>query len=81
MKKRKPDKREIRRATNKAFRLTFAVTLLAMRDLYPEVDIDMKQLTARIKSMLNEFNTIGYEEINVLCAVVQEEFEIDLRKL
>lgn len=79
-KKRKPNKRELRRVSNKAFRITFAVTLMAIRDTH-DINIDTHKVIKRMKDILNEFNKIGYEEVNVLSAIAQEEFDLELRKL
>lgn len=74
-------KKEKRRTSDLAFRISFSATLMAFKDLYPEVDVDMIQLTNRINDILGEFASIGNKELDVLLEVCKDEFQVDIRGL
>lgn len=75
------EKREKKHVSDIAFRISFSATLMAMKDLYPEVDFDMVLLTHRVNSILNEFVAIGNEELEVLMEVCKDEFDINVKGL
>lgn len=80
-KRRSPNRKELKRASDKAFRVTFAVMLMAVKDTYPDMDIDTDKIISRVKDILNEFNSVGYEEVNLLMQIAKEEFDLELKKL
>ena len=79
--KRKPNRKELKSASNKAFRITFAVTLMAIKDTHPDLEIDMDNVIKRMKDILHEFNSLGYEEVSMLSQIAKEEFDLELKKL
>lgn len=74
-------RREQKRISDLAFGISFAATLMSMQDLYPNIEVDVIKLTHRMHSILNEFNTIGNKELDMLVDVCLEEMAVDLRKL
>ena len=74
-------RREQKRISDLAFGISFASTLMAIRDLNPDIKIEVADVTARMHSILNEFNTIGNKELDMFVEVCKEEFDTDLKKL
>ena len=72
---------EKKRISDLAFRISFSTLLMAIRDLYPEVDIDTQKVIWRMNDILNEFNTVGNRQVDMLMDVVKDEFEVNVRKL
>lgn len=75
------ERREQKRISDLAFGISFASTLMAIRDLNPDIKIEVADVTARMHSILNEFNTIGNKELDMFVEVCKEEFDTDLKKL
>jgi len=79
--KRMLTKYEKRKTSDLSFRISFSVTLMAFKDLYPEVDFDMTKIIHRVNDILSEFVTIGNKELDMLLEVCKDEFEVNIKGL
>ena len=65
--------------SKRAFQVAFASTLMAVKDVHPEVKHNLPQITARINEILAEVGTVGNKEYDMFCDLVQDEFKIRLK--
>ena len=65
--------------SKRAFQVAFASTLMAVKDIHPELAPDLPKITARINDILAEVATVGNKEYEMFCTLVQDEFSIKLR--
>ena len=65
--------------SKRAFQVAFASTLMAVKDVHPEVKQNLPQITARINEILAEVGTVGNKEYDMFCDLVQDEFKIRLK--